>query len=192
MSASINSILTSLAPSLPNIERLVTGFSYIMGIAFIMYAIGDLRDLSDKNTQHSVEGGYWSPLIYLIMGTALLYLPSAISAMEATFFGSNSPLSYSGTTAAQFKQLSDNATYVVKELIKLAGLVWFIRGCTLMASSSNPGVQHGLRGFVFLIGGIFAMNFTGTFEVLKSTLQSITSTPLTLYPMSYTLEAIFS
>jgi hypothetical protein len=51
-------------------------------------------------------------------------------------------------------------------LVQTAGLIWFVRGCIMVVHASEPGEQHGLRGFFFIVTGIFAMNFVLTMSMI--------------------------
>ena len=186
-------MLVAFAPSIPALTKLGEGIAYLLGISFVMNALGDFRTLSaSQHSGGSVKGGYWSAFAYLFMGTALIYLPSAINTMEVTLFGTDSPLSYTGEINAALLAAYGSAAYIVVKIIELAGLFFFIRGCVLMANSSDPEVKHGWRGFVFLIAGVFAINCEATLSMLQASIESLVSGGITLYPVRPTLDAIFS
>lgn len=184
--ASISSMLITLAPSLPYLEKLVTGFAYMLGICFIIYALDQVRDLSWRRTKRAVKGGFYGPVAYFLSGSALLFLPTFISVMEETLFGYGSPLSYSSSYTTQI-----NTTTVTAQIVQLAGVVWVIRGCSLIASSSDPRVGHGKRGFLFVLGGILSINFMGTFALIQNTMQTFVQGTYKLYPLQQTIKSMF-
>ena len=58
-------------------------------------------------------------------------------------------------------------------IIRTAGIIWFIRGSVLVAQASEPGGQHGMKGLVFIIAGILAMNFDNTIAMLNTLLSRV-------------------
>lgn len=191
--ADITSMLISFSESIPNIEKLATGFGYILGVCFIFHALVQIHDLADRSTRQSVRGGHYAPVAYLLCGAALLYLPTSIDAFEATLFGSNSPLSYASNTT-NFAQTTAEA---ITAVVQMAGLIWIVRGLALIAAASDPGFSdphqkrgHGWRGTFFVIGGVLALNFTFTGEILQNTVQKFVSSPHYLYLIQQTVESM--
>jgi hypothetical protein len=60
-------------------------------------------------------------------------------------------------------------------VVQTAGLLWFVRGCVLLVYSSEPGKQQGPKGLTFIIAGIFAMNFEGTYAMLNYIMNHLLS-----------------
>ena len=58
-------------------------------------------------------------------------------------------------------------------LIRTGGLLWFVRGCVLIAHASQPGTQQGGKGLLFILAGILAMNFDNTIAMVNSALNSL-------------------
>ncbi len=106
----------------------------------------------------------FTPMMYLLVGALLIYLPSGMDLMANTAFGVGNVLTYSNYNPA-------NIYSSMGFLIRTAGVLWFIRGCVLVAHSSQPGTQQGLKGLVFLIAGVFAMNFDNTIAMINSALD---------------------
>lgn len=174
----ITSMVESFAKSVPDLEKLGSGIGYVMGIYFIFHALGELHDLVDKHTKHNVKGGILAPVAYFLCGAALLYLPSTVDVFKTTLFGTSSPLAYDNST-----ELSEDTIQAVMDIVEMVGVFWVVRGFALLAYSSDPHVQHGMRAYVFIIGGIFCMNITYTGDFLKNTGQSIVTGVLKLYPV---------
>lgn len=192
METTINSMWTSFQSSIPALDSMVVGFAYVLGLAFIFYAIGQLHDLADRYTKHNVKGGMWEPVAYLLCGSILLWLPSWISSFEQTLFGTGSPLAYSSVILSDIPAFQNLSNYAVAETLELVGIIFFVRGVSLMALSSAPGTQHGMRGFIFMISGILSVNFPATFQVFESTINSFVSTQHFLYPIQQTIQSYFN
>lgn len=157
------SILGNLSQSLYPVQRLITGGAYILGILFFLTAISKLRKIADHRAQSSSQEKMFTPMMYILFGAALLYLPTAMSLMSNTVFGVGNVLTYSSLNPK-------NIYSSVGLLIRTAGVLWFVRGCVLVAHSSEPGTQEGPKGLLFIIAGILAMNFDNTISIINSML----------------------
>lgn len=188
----INSMLVTLGQSIPALNSMTIGFAYMVGIGFCVRSLMYLHALSDKKSSSSVRGGFLAPIAYLVMGSALLWLPTSFGAVEKTLFGVDSPLAYAPTTSQALQQLYATPSYVVAKLLQLSGVVWFVRGCILVAHSSDPGVQHGERGFYFIVGGALASNYAGTISLIKSTVNLFVTSVHNLYPIQQTISSYFN
>lgn len=155
MSIDLIEMLGNLSRSLYPIQTLLSGLGYIVGIVCTMIAIGKFKKIGDSRARGGSNEKMFIPTLYLVMGVALIFMPSSISVLSSTAFGVNNALEYT-----EYNPLD---IYSIMELvIRTAGLLWFIRGSVLLVHASEPGVQEGAKGFVFIIAGIFAMNFQGT------------------------------
>ena len=149
----IVTMLQNLTNSVDDIQRLITGFAYVLGIVFIFSALSKLKVISHSSVSSPAQIKMAVPIVYLLSGSALLFMPTMIQVLSNTFFGSGTVLSY-----ASYSQI--NMQYMVGMMVKTAGLIWFVRGCVLIAHGSTPGFKHGFKGWVFLFAGIFAIRFS--------------------------------
>ncbi|STY30486.1 protein IcmC (DotV)-like protein [Legionella wadsworthii] len=159
-------ILGNLSRSLDPVQHLITGAAYLLGILFFWTAISKFRKIGDHRAQSSSQEKMYSPLMYLFIGAALLYLPTALGVMANTFYGVGNVLSYS----------SYNPTNIYSSMglvVQTAGILWFVRGSVLVAQSSQPGTQHGPKGLVFIIAGVLAMNFDNTIAMLNYVMGNV-------------------
>ena len=114
-----------------------------------------------KNASSPSSGeGLFGPVAFFLGGAALIFLPSMLGALSTTAFGNSNILQY-----IQFDPFSVYNSMGI--IIQTAGLIWFVRGCVLLVYSSEPGEEHGPKGLVFIVAGVFAMNFAGTVGVLN-------------------------
>jgi hypothetical protein len=169
----ITSILGNLSQSLYPVQRLITGGAYILGILFFITAIGKLRKIGDHRAQSSSQEKMYAPMMYILFGSALLYLPTALTIMANTAFGSGNVLTYTDYNPR-------NIYSAMGLIIRTAGILWFVRGCVLVAHASEPGEQHGSKGLVFLLAGILAINFDNTVAMINTLLGYIVSVSLTV------------
>ena len=139
-----------------------------MGILFFLTAIHRLKKIADYRAQHSSGEKMYAPMMYLMMGAALLYLPSALTTLANTAFGVGNVLTYSDYNPS-------NIFTSMGLLIRTAGVLWFVRGCVLVAHSSTPGTKYGPKGLVFICAGILAMNFDNSIAMVNYVVGSLVS-----------------
>jgi hypothetical protein len=164
----IVTMLENIARSFEAIQHLVGGLAYILGLTFIFIAFMKFKEIGEKIGGQSSNEKIFVPTAYLLLGAALLFLPSALQLMSNTVFGT--------TNVLEYKKYSNIDIYhAMSVLIRTAGLIWFVRGCVLLAHASEPGVQHGPKGFTFLIAGILAVNFEVTVAYFNHVMDSITT-----------------
>lgn len=162
----IISILTNISHSLGPVQKLVSGLAYVLGVLCIFTAISKLGKIAGHHGQSASHEKMFSPVMYLLFGGMLLYLPTAIETLSNTAFGVGNPLTYT-------PQPKPDVYYTIGLFIRTAGLIWFVRGCVLVVQASQPGTQHGLKGLTFIIGGILALNFDNTIAMFNYILQQI-------------------
>lgn len=154
-------IIGNISQSLYPLQKLISGVAYLLAILFFLSGMAKFKAIGDKRAQSSSQEKMFTPVMYFIFGALLFYLPTAINVMSNTAFGVGNVLTYSDYNPR-------NIYSAMGLLIRTAGLLWFVRGCVLVAHSSQPGTQDGPKGMVFIIAGIIAMNFDTTIAMLNS------------------------
>ena len=166
MSIDLVTILGNLSRSLYPVQHLITGGAYVLGILFFLTAIAKLRKIADYRTQSHSNEKMYVPMMYLFFGSVLLYLPSALDVAANTAFGTGNILTYTSYN-------SSNIFSSMGLLIETIGILWFVRGCVLVAHASNPGTKQGPKGLAFICAGILAMNFDNTIAMLNYTIENL-------------------
>lgn len=149
-SIDLTTILGNLSRSLLFVEVLLLQLGQLLGIALVISGLIKLT----KINKHSHEGAS-TPIAYIFGGAALFYLPYSTEVISNTLFGKSSILQY--TDFSTF-----NIYDSIQILVQTAGLVWFVRGCVLLVHAAEPGKQKGLKGLLFVIAGVLALNFNFT------------------------------
>ena len=137
-------MIVNLAKSLQEVDYLIRAVGYVIGILFMIKAVSKFKKIGDARARSSSSEKMFVPVVYTLMSMILIYSPTAINILSNTTFGANNILQYSDYSSV------DTVT-AVKFLVQVIGTIWFIRGCVLLAQASEPGVQHGPKGFVFLL-----------------------------------------
>lgn len=173
MSIDIITIIGNVSRSLYPIQQLITGGAYVLGVLFFVTAIMKFMKIADYRAQSSSQEKMFSPMMYLLFGAILIYLPSALHVAANTAFGVGNVLGYTSYDPT-------NIYSSMGLLIRTAGVLWFIRGCVLVVHASEPGTQHGPKGLVFIIAGILSMNFDNTISMLNYAMGSIANWSIAL------------
>ena len=167
MNNDLVTIIGNVSHSFFSIQYLATGLAYIIGILFFIKSLLKFHHIGNQKGGSSQEKMF-VPTAYLLAGAAMVFLPSMVGVLSNTVFGVGNILQY--------------ATYNPHDvyssmgmIIRVAGLIWFIRGCVLLAHASEPGVQQGPKGMMFLIAGIFSVNFDTTVNYLSWVVSQLLS-----------------
>ncbi len=166
-------ILGNISQSLYPLQRLITGGAYLLGILFFITAISKLLKIGDRRAQSPSREKMFGPMMYLLIGAILLYLPTALNIAANTAFGVGNVLTYSSYDPT-------NIYSSMGLLIRTAGVLWFVRGCVLVAQASEPGAQHGPKGLAFIFAGILSMNFDNTISALNTVMSDLTTWSLAI------------
>ncbi len=161
-------MLQHLSNSYPDLWRLLTAFSYVMGFALALKALYNLKIYGEMRTMTSSQASMKTPLTYMLASTMLIFAPTAFSIVNYTFFGDDNPLSYTSGGVGGFTQSSIIAVIGVVQII---GLVAFVRGWLLVARAGEQGGQPGTVGkaMTHIIGGAFAINVVQVKDVIWNT-----------------------
>ena|SRR3990167_3940692 len=159
-------IIINLSQASGPVQKLMTGMAYLLGIIFVFIGIVRLYSISAALRNARGSQNSFVPLAYIVGGAALFYIPTTFHVLSATVFGEGSVLQYASVNPV-------NIIPAIILLIQTVGLIWFIRGCVLLVASSEPGVQEGPKGMVFIFAGILAMNFETTIAVLSTLITEL-------------------
>ncbi|PJD92911.1 MAG: type IV secretion protein IcmC [Legionella sp.] len=173
-------MIGNLSKTLPSVQTMLGGLSYLLGIIFVMAALARFRQNVDKGAQ---GGGKDTKMIvpfsYLFVGAILFFLPTTMHTFSNTLFGS-------GTSVLQYSDYQPYDIYnSITLLVETVGLVWFIRGCVLLAHASHPEQgQEGSKGFghkglLFIIAGLFGINFQSTVNMMNSVMTYLINLTVT-------------
>ena len=155
-------IIINLGQSLGSVQNLLRGLSYLLGFLFVIKALTSFYKIG--NMQHSAHHSAESlgkPMMYLVGGAVLIFVPSAITVASNTLFGATNPLQYASTNPITMQG-------AIMLLIQTAGLIWFLRGCVLLMTERHPSEKKGPKGLIFVCSGVLAMNIQATAAVVST------------------------
>lgn len=171
---SLDVAIENLRSSFVGITRLVTAASYVIGIALIFRGVAMYRIFANQTFGSAQRGEFAGPLVFLIVGAFLMYLPSTLDTGLNTMYGNTELaaagdlMSYQPLTAREnWNNLSD----VLISYVRLIGLIAFIRGLLILSKMGHPGSQPGsvAKGLTHLVGGILLINVVETVNILAAT-----------------------
>ena len=153
---SLDTMVQNFSKTAPAFMQLITAFAYVMGMAFIFKGIVECKHFGEMRTAMSQEHSIKSPLIYLGVGAALLYLPSTVQVGLTTFWDVPTPYAYLSDTKDPWYQLVDSLVMI----IQLIGTIAVIRGLIILSHLGKGGGQQGGlgRAVTHMIAGIFCIN----------------------------------
>lgn len=183
-------ILRNLRRIINPLTVLMLVVSFVCGVFFILKALIMFRKFGTTAQMGAQGGEVGGPILYLIVGAILLYLPTSTNILMNSLFGSTQSifgggginyqqlgtgqtlLGYTGSSTLE-RQWADLANTLVL-FIQLLGFLSFLRGWLIISKLGKPGgggEQGGFaKGLTHLIGGIVAINFVGVMQIIKNTI----------------------
>ena len=162
------SMLGNLSRSLMPLYKLISGFGYVLGLLFVISGLLKFKKIAEAKQGSSSEEKPMVALTFFIGGVLLIFLPTILPILSNTVFGNENILQY-------IPYNPNNIYSSMGVLLKTAGLLWFVRGCSLVVHSSQPGAKEGKKGLFFLFAGILAMNFSSTYGILSYIMNQLIS-----------------
>ncbi len=146
----------------------VAALGYLVGLWFLVFGFLKLKIYGQMRTMMAAHTSIVPPLMYMFVGTILMYLPFVVETSLFTIWGSGDVLAYLGSGSPS----SAWTTYFrpIVHIMTLIGYVSFIRGWMVLVrvggQQSQPGAFN--KGFMHIFGGILAINFLGTVEIIRN------------------------
>jgi intracellular multiplication protein IcmC len=163
---SAEDMIINIATQLPALMRMVTALAYVLGMYFMFQGLLKLKEYGEARTMMSQQHSMKAPLIYLIIGALLIYLPTTVSVSLNTFWTDPNPYAY-------IDQQSDWSQFwnVCFVIVQFVGVIAFIRGLVILSHLSTGGQQGEFgRGVTHIIGGVFCINIYQFVQMIFVTL----------------------
>jgi intracellular multiplication protein IcmC len=185
----IQMILTNISNVIVPLTALALTISFTAGVFFIFQALIALKNFGHVGMAGQSQPGEFSkPLLKLLIGAILIYLPSSTDALTNSLFNTGSSLFGSGSInyqnlgsgstllgyggASSFGQQWAALANTLVLYIQFIGLLSMLKGWFILASSTGQNAQQGnvAKGFTHVIGGIIAMNFITAVNIINNTI----------------------
>lgn len=162
--------LTNLQALFTSLRSFIIALSYVIGIGLVFRGIAMYRAFGQHITSQSRGGEVAGPMVFLVVGAFLIYLPSTLSSSLITIFGqaeltaSSEILSVAGTDDNKWQEVGA----VIANYLSLLGLIAFVRGWVILSKMGHSGSQPGsiAKGITHLVGGIFLLNIVTTVQMI--------------------------
>jgi intracellular multiplication protein IcmC len=162
----VATMISNFAASIPNLMRLTTAIAYVLGMYFVINGVLLLKKYGEQRTQMSSENSLKGPLIFIMVGAGLLYLPTSVQQGFTTFWTNPSPYAYETSDTGAFSDFI-NACFLIVQLI---GTIYFIKGLSMMTHLSQSQQAGFSRALTHVIGGIFCIDL---YDFLNMILQTL-------------------
>jgi hypothetical protein len=157
-------MLKNLAGSLVDVEQLVAGAFYVIGVGLLINGIIELRNMSMGHQGGDTDK--FHVFMKVIVGIFLIYLPSSLQIATTSVFGNDSVLSF-------IKNESIDLYQAIKIVMQLAGLIWFGRGLLMFYESNENARLKNYVSIAYILAGLFALNLDYTIDVFSYLIDRI-------------------
>lgn len=173
-SFSLDTAMANLSRAFTSLEHLIIAITYIIGLALIVRGIMMYRIFANQTFGSAQRGEIAGPMVHLVVGALLLYIPSTLTTSLTTVFGTSEVTSAQNligyatlSSTEKWKKLTD----VVVQYMLLIGLIAFVRGWVILSKMGHSGSQPGSigKGLIHVIGGILLINIVDTVNILGCT-----------------------
>lgn len=170
--------LKNLTSAYNSLVLLVVAISYVTGISLVVRGLMMYRIFANQTFGSAQRGEMAGPLVFIIVGTILIYFPSTLNTSVSTLFGSMDAdiISAGASEMIGYQSLSkvehwQEIADVVIKYVKFIGLIAFVRGWIILSKMGHSGSQPGSvgKGTIHIIGGILLINIVDTFNMLATT-----------------------
>jgi len=166
----VTAMLSALQAQIPQLIRFIKALSWLMGIFFVMAGVMKLKAYGQQTMMSSTHASMTGPLVYITIGSLLIYFPSIFFVVTETLMGGgDSVLSYTPGELSGFGFASLLA--VVVAIVRLVGFIAFLKGWVILTKLGSQSGQPGTVGkaIVHIVGGVLAVNIITTWEILRAT-----------------------
>ena len=144
-------------------------FSQLIAVAFAFMAILKLKKFGQNSQMAASHPSLLGPIVSLFIAAVLFFMPLTLDALINTMWGYD----YSGVKSYLSASNStwDALIQPVIIIVRIIGLIAFIRGWIILGRATSEGAQPGTVGkaFTHIIGGVLGINIVGTITVLQNT-----------------------
>lgn len=168
MQVSIATMITNLSASIPNLMQLVTAIGYVLGMFFVIKGVIGLKEYGENKSQRGGEHhGIKHAIILILIGTALIYLPSSVRVGLSSFWSNPTPYAYYQDVNDSWAELI-NSVFMIVQLI---GTIAFIRGLIMLTRGAQGQHQGGFgKSMTHMVGGILCINMYQFLQAVFNTL----------------------
>ena len=166
----LSSMFESLNSSLNQVWQMLIATCYLVGFSLTLVAIYKLKKFGERTAFMHNSKGLIAPSASFVIGVFLMWAPTFLPIMNATFFGYSQIQSTLSWESSHSGIDWADALSPMIETIQVIGLIAFLRGWLLITKVTAEQPQPGAvsKGTIHVVGGVLAINITGTMDVLSN------------------------
>lgn len=186
LAADIQAVLANLGRVIVPLTAMILTISFAGGIYMIFHALTMFKKFGNMSMQ-AQPGELAGPMMQLLVGAVLIYLPTSSDILMSSLFGTSNSLFGDGSinyqnlgsgssllgyaTGGNFSQQWAALANTLVLYIQFLGLLSFVKGWFILSKSVGQGSQPDMKakGITHVIGGIIAMNFVGAVNIIMNT-----------------------
>lgn len=174
MAISLDVALTNLSDAVVLIRTLVAAVAWICGIVLIWKGITGFKIFATQTFGSAQRGEMSGPIVYLMVGAILCYLPTTYEVGLFTIFNKAEVGNEQDLVAYLIPNAEEKWVDIALVLVKymmLVGFIAFVRGWLILSKMGQSGAQPGSmgKGLVHVIGGILLMNIPDFMQIMAQT-----------------------
>lgn len=165
----LTEVLHNLALNMGSVEYLVRALMFIIGMFFIYQGLYKLKQYGEQRSMMSHHAELKGPILFLVIGAALMYYPTLINVSLQTVYNTTNILGYPKVNIInQNKQLVTD----IGMILKVIGYIAFLRGWVYLTRLGGQSAQPGTlsKALTHIIGGILLINAFATWDIISNTL----------------------
>jgi len=149
---------------------LITAAAYLCGIWLMALAVAQFKKVADYRSMmyHPVE--FKGPIMQLVVGISLIYLPTIFKAVTHTAWGTLDIMRYDDPPydSNEF----DDVIAVCFNVLKLIGVFGFLRGLFILSKVGAGNTQQGgvAKALIHMGGGVVAYHLYAFLVLVEATL----------------------
>lgn len=166
-----SSLFINLNNSLNQIWTMLIATCYLVGFSLTVASIYKLKKFGERTAFMHNSKGLLAPSAAFFIGMCLMYAPTFLKNLNQTIFAYPDPLNTLSWQQSHAGIDWADALAPMIGTIQVIGLIAFIRGMLLITKSTGEQPQPGAvsKGFIHVVGGVLAINITGTMDALAAT-----------------------
>lgn len=154
---------------LGQVWTMLIALSQLLAVAFAFMAVLKLKKFGQNSQMSASHPSLLGPIVSLFIAAVLFFMPLTLDSLINTMWGYD----YSGVKSYLSTSNStwDALIQPVIIIIRIIGLIAFIRGWIILGRATSEGAQPGTVGkaLTHIIGGVLGINIVGTITVLQNT-----------------------
>lgn len=170
-STTFSDLFINLDTSLNQIWAFLTATCYITGLSLTLSAVYKLKKFGEKTAFMHNTKGLLAPSAAFAIGVGLMYSPTFLENWNMTIFGTPNVMSTLTWESANSGIDWADAIEPMIGTVQVIGLIAFLRGWLLVVKATGEQPQPGAvsKGIIHVVGGVMAINITGTMDALANT-----------------------